>query len=169
MTLNINSVTLGGRIIGEPQRRTLPSGTALTQFTLATNYVYTDSNKQERNELCYTDCKTFMRYIGDQIMELDRNVPVIVEGRLTLEQWMDRAKVRRRKHVIIVNSVNQLMTKIHDMPAGSEAPPSEGPEDGRVDRTTTKPKSKEQENYNPPGDDENPEDDGSFTEDDIPF
>lgn len=175
MSININSVTLGGRVSLPPKQNTLPSGSVLTQFTLVTNYVYTDARGQQRDDVCFIDCKTFLRYVGTQIMAFRVGDTVLVNGRLTLERWEDRNKQKRSKHSIMVESVSELTTKIPDVPAGEKAPPREGPEDnlpgypGQGRRS----EGREQENWNPPKDDavNTPADDedASFTEEDIPF
>ena len=56
---NVNRVFLGGNLTKDPILSKLPGGTAVVDFRIATNRIYTDKEGQKREETCYIDCNAF--------------------------------------------------------------------------------------------------------------
>ena len=78
-----------------------PSGTALCNFSLATNY-----GSQDKKEVCFIDVVLFGKQAEAASQYLSKGSAALVEGRLTLEKWQDKETgANRSKHKIIGNRV----------------------------------------------------------------
>ena len=100
----VNKVMLMGNTTREPELRTLPSGTTVCDFALATNRIYRTTSGEEKQETVFIDCTAFGR-IGEVIAEYcPRGRALFVEGRLHYETWEDQAGNRRSKLSVIVET-----------------------------------------------------------------
>ncbi|HVS70524.1 MAG TPA: single-stranded DNA-binding protein [Phycisphaerae bacterium] len=100
----VNKVMLMGNLTRDPELRQLPSGSAVCDFTIATNRVYKTAAGEEKQETVFADCTAFGR-TGEVIAEYCvQGRPLFVEGRLHYETWEDKAGNRRSKLSVIVES-----------------------------------------------------------------
>jgi len=118
--LNINRVMLTGRLTREPETKYLPSGTAVTNISIAVNRPYQDKNGQWRDETSFIDVEAWGK-VAERIAETARKgQPVYVEGRLKQESW-ERDGVKQSKIRVSADVV-----KPFDVPQrGSSAPMGE--------------------------------------------
>ena len=100
----VNKVMLMGNLTRDPELRQLPSGSAVCDFTIATNRVYKTAGGEEKQESVFADCTAFGR-TGEVIAEYcKQGRPLFVEGRLHYETWEDKAGNRRSKLSVIVEN-----------------------------------------------------------------
>ncbi len=57
----INTTTLTGRLVRDPQIRVAESGATWAMFTIASNHRFTDGRGEVRTEAAFLDCKAFGR------------------------------------------------------------------------------------------------------------
>lgn len=99
----INLVVLGGNLTRDPELRYTPSGTAICEFTIANNKVWTtDGEKKEKVNFVNCICwgkrgETISKYFqkGKQIQ---------IQGELDFQSWED--KEGQKKNCIKVNVQN---------------------------------------------------------------
>lgn len=85
--LNINRVMLTGRLTREPETKYLPSGSAVTNLSLAVNRRYQDKAGEWCNDTSFIDVEIFGK-AAERISETGRKgQAVYVEGRLKQETW----------------------------------------------------------------------------------
>ena len=108
MAGSINKVILIGRLGKDPEMRFTPSGKAVTNFTLATNEVWTDQNgeKQERTE--WHRVVTWGRLAENCAKLLSKGKQVYVEGRIQTRQWDDKDGNKRYTTEIVANTMQLL-------------------------------------------------------------
>lgn len=77
------NLILVGNVGRDPEMRFLPSGQAVTSFSLATNYQYTNSNGEKVKETCWFRVSAWGKLAEIANQYLHRGDKVYVEGRLT--------------------------------------------------------------------------------------
>ncbi|WP_421722592.1 single-stranded DNA-binding protein [Alloalcanivorax xenomutans] len=109
MARGVNKVILIGRLGADPETRFMPSGGAVTNFTLATSEQWKDKQTgqpQERTE--WHKCVAFNK-LGDICGEyLKKGAHVYVEGSLRTRKWQAQDGQDRFTTEIILNDMQML-------------------------------------------------------------
>ena len=84
---NLNKVFLIGNLTRDPELRYVPSGTAVANFGIATNRVYTTSSGEKKQETCYVKVVAWGRMAEICGEYLSKGKPVFIEGRLQYRAW----------------------------------------------------------------------------------
>ena len=104
-----NKVILVGNLTRDIELRYTPDGLAVAKVGLATNRVYTDpTTKEKKQEVMFIDVVIFGRAAETSHQYLRKGSQVLVEGRLSLNQWTDQTGQKRSKHEIIAENVKFL-------------------------------------------------------------
>ena len=103
-----NRIVLVGNLTRDPQLSYTPANTALCKFGMAMNHKWRDQEGNTREEVCFVDCTLFGRRaeVFNQYMAKGR--PVLVEGRLHLNQWTTPEGDKRSKHEVVVDNFQFL-------------------------------------------------------------
>jgi single-strand DNA-binding protein len=119
---NLNKALLIGRLTKDPEMRYTPSGTAVTNFSIATNR-WSSGPEGERKE--FTDYHNIVAYnagkrnLAEIVAQYTRKgALVFVEGRIQTRSWEGQDGQKRRTTEIIANDVQFLDSR------------SSGPSDG---------------------------------------
>ena len=117
---NLNKALLIGRLTKDPEMRYTPSGTAVTNFSIATNR-WSTGPEGERKE--FTDYHNIVAYpigkrnLAETVAQYTRKgALVFVEGRIQTRSWEGQDGQKRRVTEIIANDVQFLE------PRGAEPP-----------------------------------------------
>jgi single-strand DNA-binding protein len=123
----VNKVILIGNLGRDPEIRYIPSGQAVTNFSLATteNFTSRDGKREERTE--WHRIVVWGKTAENCAQYLAKGRTVYVEGRLQTREWEDKDGQKRRTTEVVAQTVQFL-----GGPRGSGAPPreaggSEGP------------------------------------------
>src|SRR6476469_4873674 len=103
-TRTVNKVLLTGRLTRDPEMRSLSSGKAVTQFSIATNeYIGQGKEKAEYHNIVTWDrlAQTCGEFRG-------KGQQVAIEGRIQTRSWDDDAGKRHWKTEIVANHVEML-------------------------------------------------------------
>jgi len=106
-----NKVILIGNLTRDIELRYLPSGQALAKSAIATNRRFKDSTGMQKDEAMFIDITIWGRAAEIANQYLRKGSRVLIEGRLTLEQWTDMNGQRRSKHSITVENLKMLDRK----------------------------------------------------------
>ncbi len=101
---SFNKVILLGNLTRDPQLSYLPSQTAVVDFGLATNRKWTSQDGQQREEVCFVDCRTFGKPAETINKYCKKGKPLMVEGRLTFDSWTGKDGQKHSKHRVTVES-----------------------------------------------------------------
>jgi len=101
---NVNRVFLGGNLTKDPILSNLPGGTAVVDFRIATNRVFTDKDGQKREETCYIDCNAFGSKATNIHKYFNKGRPIFIEGRLKLDTWETPEGAKRSKIKIVAEN-----------------------------------------------------------------
>jgi len=84
---NLNKVLLIGNLTRDPELRYIPSGTAVANFSLATNRVYVTSSGEKKQEVCFVRVVVWGKVAETCGEYLSKGSPVFIEGRLQYRSW----------------------------------------------------------------------------------
>ncbi len=101
---SLNKVFLMGNLTRDPQLSYLPSQTPVVDFGLAVNRRWTDKDGQQKESVCFVDCRAFGRQAENINKYLSKGKPLFVEGRLDFDQWVGQDGSKRSKHRVTVES-----------------------------------------------------------------
>jgi single-stranded DNA-binding protein len=94
--MNVNKVTLAGRLTRDPETRYTNSGTAITDISIAVSRFYKNEAGETRDETDFIDVTAFGRSAEIIQKHLHKGNPLFVEGRLKLDQWDDKQTGAKR-------------------------------------------------------------------------
>ena len=122
---SLNSTHLIGNLTRPPETKYLPSGTAVCEFSLAINRVFTTGDGEKREEVDYIDCVAFARK-AEIIQEyVGKGDPLFVSGRLKQEVWDDKQTGQKRSKIrVVVEDVQLLGRKRESDPSEPAERPS---------------------------------------------
>ena len=108
-----NKIIMIGNIVRDIELKYLPSGMAIANITLASNRKWKDKQTNEsREEVCYVEISIFNK--GAELVNqyCRKGSKILVEGRLSLEQWVDKdTNQKRSKHKIVAENIKFLDSK----------------------------------------------------------
>lgn len=103
-----NRIVLVGNLTRDPQLSYTPANTAVCKFGIATNHKWRDRDGKSREDVCFVDCTLFGRGGETFNQYMSKGRPVLVEGRLQLDQWTTPEGDKRSKHVVLVDNFTFL-------------------------------------------------------------
>ena len=121
---NLNKVMLIGNLTADPEVRTTPRGTSLTELRLAVNRVTGGPNESDRREETTCLDVTCWGRLGEIAAQyLSKGRPVFIEGRLQMDSWEDKQSGQKRSRIRIIAENMQLLSGGRDgAPASAQAP-----------------------------------------------
>ena len=106
--MSVNKVILVGRLGQNPEVRYTPSGSAVANFSVATNEAWTDKSgqKQERTEWHRVVVWGKLAELCNQYLQKGRQC--YVEGRLQTREWADKDGVKKYSTEVQAQTVQFL-------------------------------------------------------------
>lgn len=122
----VNKAILVGRLGKDPEIKYTPSGTAVTNFTIATseNFKDKDGQKQERTEWHRIVAFGKLAEICGEYLVKGRQV--YIEGRIQTRSWDDKNGTKRYTTEIVANTVQFLGKTDEGTKGGAEPTPDAG-------------------------------------------
>ncbi len=118
----MNKVILVGRLGQNPEQRATPTGTAVTNFSMATNETYKTQNGEYTDNTEWHRCVCFGKtaeYIGNFFT---KGRLVYVDGRIRTRKWTDSNNVTRYTTEILVDTA-MLLDRGSQSDSGVYTPP----------------------------------------------
>ncbi len=137
MARGINKVIIVGNLGNDPDTRYMPSGTAVTNLSVATSRSWKDKQSGEQKE--HTEWHKVAMF--DRLAEiaaeyLRKGSQVYIEGRLQTRKWQDKNGNDRWTTEIVANEMQMLGGRagsgapaMNDAPPASAPPPKSGSDD----------------------------------------
>lgn len=113
---SFNKVILAGNLTRDPELRYTPKGTAVAKIGLAINRSWRDESGQQKEEVTFVDVDAFGKQAETIGQYLKKGRPILVEGRLRLDQWDDKQTGQKRSRLGVVMEAFQFL----DSGAGRE-------------------------------------------------
>jgi len=112
MAGSFNKVLLMGNLTRDIEMRHTNSNLAIAKFGMACNRKWKTPEGETREEVMFVDCEAFGKTAEMMSQFFSKGRPVLIEGRLKLDQWEDKeTKAKRSKHVIVVESFHFVDSK----------------------------------------------------------
>lgn len=115
----LNKVIIIGRLTRDPTVRYLPSGSQITEFSIAYNRRY-KVGEDWKEESHFFDIKAYGKLAESLSTRISKGYTVVVEGRLTQDRWTDKEGKAQSKVRIVADAV-----RIINKPKLDEAPEEE--------------------------------------------
>src|SRR4029077_8010655 len=119
---NLNKALLIGRLTKDPEMRYTPSGTAVTNFSIATNRWSSGADGEKKE---FTDYHNIVAYnagkrnLAEIVAQYTRKGALVyVEGRIQTRSWEGQDGQKRRTTEIIANDVQFLDSRSGGSSAG---------------------------------------------------
>ena len=94
---SFNKVILMGNLTRDPETKFLPNGSAVGSISLAVNRTWFDkASQQKKEEVTFVDVTLWGRDAEIAGEYLAKGRSVLIEGRLSLETWDDKATGQKR-------------------------------------------------------------------------
>jgi single-strand DNA-binding protein len=106
---NVNKVMLLGNITRDLEVRYTPKGTAVCDLGMAVNRIRTGDNGERIEEVTYVDVTLWGRQAELAGQYLSKGRSVVIEGRLQLDQWDDKATGQKRQRLRVVGENMQFI------------------------------------------------------------
>jgi len=150
-----NKIILVGNLTRDVEIRYSQNGAAIAKTAIATSRKFT-ANGEKKEEVCFVDLTFFGRSGEIAYQYLHKGSKVMIEGRLSFEQWADQNAQKHSKHSVIVETMQMIDSRSTYTTEDSEI---QNPSQPPVQNNTTTKATPENDN---------PFDDG-ISEDEIPF
>ena len=105
---SLNKVFLIGNLTRDPELRYIPSGSAVTSFTVAANRVYKTQTGEKKEEVSFVRVVVWGRMAEVCNDYLKKGRPVFVEGRLQSRSWDGPDGQKRSALEVIATNVQFL-------------------------------------------------------------
>ncbi len=110
----LNKVYLIGNLTKDPELKSLPSGSKVTQFGIATNRVYKLENGTKQESTEYHNIVVFGRQAETSAQYLKKGQNVLIEGRIQTRSWDDKTSGEKKYRTEIVAESVQFGNKVGD-------------------------------------------------------
>ena len=109
MARGINKVIIVGNVGGDPETRYMPSGSAVTNLTIATNESWKDKQTGEQKERTEWHRVAMFNRLAEIAAEyLRKGSQVYIEGKLRTRKWQDKSGQDRYTTEIIADEMQML-------------------------------------------------------------
>ena len=129
MARGINKVIIVGNLGGDPETRYMPSGSAVTNLTVATNESWKDKQTGEQKDRTEWHKVAMFNRLAEVAAEyLRKGSQVYIEGKLRTRKWQDKTGQDRWTTEIIADEMQMLGGRGGS--GGGSAPMSSGQDSG---------------------------------------
>jgi single-strand DNA-binding protein len=150
---SFNKVILMGNLTRDPELRYTPKGTAIAKVGLAVNRVWTNEAGEKKEEVTFVDVDIFGRTAENVGQYMRKGRPMLVEGRLKLDQWDDKQTGQKRQRLGVVAETVQFLGSA---PSAGEGGAPAAPRAPRPAAAASAPASEPVEGDGPPESDDVP-------------
>jgi len=106
---SFNKVILVGNLTRDPELRYTPKGVAIAKVGLAVNRYWTTETGEKKEEVTFVDVDVFGRTAENVGQYMRKGRPILVEGRLRLDQWDDKQTGQKRSRLGVVAESVQFL------------------------------------------------------------
>jgi single-strand DNA-binding protein len=152
-----NKVILIGNLTRDPELRYTAKGTAIAKLGIAVNRKWKNEAGEWQEETTFVDVDAFGRQAETIGQYLKKGRPIMIEGRLRLDQWDDKNTGQKRSRLGVVMETFQFMDSGRGGGDGHESgsSPAAAASSGRVAQSSNAPAADDA--------------DALPSEDDVPF
>src|SRR5207245_8202895 len=117
---SFSNASLAGNLTRDPELRYTPKGMAIAKLGLAINRTWKNEAGETKEEVTFVDVDSFGRQAEVISQYFRKGRPILIEGRLRLDQWDDKQTGQKRSKLGVVLEGLSFI----DSNRGDSAPPS---------------------------------------------
>jgi single-strand DNA-binding protein len=99
---SFNKVILAGNLTRDPELRYTPKGTAIARIGMAINRTWKTETGETKEEVTFVDVDAFGRQAEVIAQYMKKGRPLLIEGRLKLDQWEDKNTHQKQSKLRVV-------------------------------------------------------------------
>jgi len=115
--MTLNRATIIGNVVRDPEARTTANGIAVTNFSVATNLIWTDQSGQRQELPEYHNIVAWRKLAEICAQYLKKGRKVYVDGRLQTRSWDDPNGFKRYRTEIVAENMI-ILDKLTDSGSG---------------------------------------------------
>ena len=124
---SFNKVILVGNLTRDPELRYTPKGTAIAKIGVAVNRVWTNEAGEKKEEVTFVDVDVFGRTAENVGQYMRKGRPILIEGRLRLDQWDDKQTGQKKSKLGVVAETVQFLGSAPGGGEGGASAPAAAP------------------------------------------
>ncbi|MFT5837293.1 MAG: single-strand DNA-binding protein [Candidatus Azotimanducaceae bacterium] len=168
-----NRVILLGNLTRDPETRVTASGLTICKLGLAVSRVFSTKDGERREETTFVDIDAFGKQAEVITKYMRKGRPLMVEGRLKLDQWETNEGQKRSKLGVVLENFQFVGSRDDNDSAGANSGNSEGYEQSSPPKRESKPATDKPATDKPatdkPAADKDFSADGDTLDEDVPF
>src|ERR1039458_5551806 len=128
---NYNIVILAGSLTRDPELKYTPKGHSVAKIGMAINRSWKTETGEKKEEVVFVDIDAFGKQAETIAQYVKKGRPLLVEGRLKLDQWEDKQTHQKRSKLgVVLESFSFLDSKQDNSSAAPQSgtPASATPE-----------------------------------------
>lgn len=98
----LNKVTIYGNLTRDPELKSLPSGSAVVSFGVATNRTWKDKDGSKKEQTEFHNLVAFGRTAEVIAQYLSKGKPIYIEGRMQTRSWEDKESGKKQYKTEVV-------------------------------------------------------------------
>ena len=106
-----NKIILVGNLTRDVEIKYTQNGMAIANTAIATSRKFKSNTGEQKEEVCFVDITFFGRSAEVATKYLHKGSKLLVEGRLTFQQWSDQNGQKKSKHSVTVDTMQMLGNK----------------------------------------------------------
>ncbi len=115
----LNKALIIGNLTRDPELKSLPSGTQVATFSVATNRVWKDKEGAKKEDTDYHNIVVFGRQGETAAQYLKKGSSVLIEGRIQTRSWEGQDGVKKYRTEIVADRVQFGPRRDGDFGGGS--------------------------------------------------
>ena len=119
---NFNRVILAGNLTRDPELKYTPKGSAVARIGMAINRTWKSETGEQKEEVTFVDVEAWGRQAEVIAQYVKKGRPLLVEGRLKLDQWEDKnTHQKQSKLKVVLETFSFLDSNRGDSSSGEPA------------------------------------------------
>lgn len=119
MAYSLNRAQIIGNLTRDPEMRSTPNGAAVTSFSVATNFSWTDQKTGQRQDRAEYHNIVAWRRLAEIIAQYTKKgTKIFVEGRIETRDWTGEDGVKRYRTEIVADNIIILDSRGNPTGAG---------------------------------------------------
>jgi len=106
---SFNKVILIGNLTRDVELKYLPKGTPVCNLSMAVNRRWKTEAGEEKEDVYFAECKAFGKQAETLARYVRKGHPLLIEGRLTREEWDDKKTGDKRSSTLIMIETFQFL------------------------------------------------------------
>jgi len=102
--VSVNKAIMIGRVTRDPEMRQTQGGTAVTNFGVALNRVYT-ANGEKKEETTFVDVCAWGKTAEFVNKYFNKGKNIFIEGRLNMREWEGQDGTKRTKLEVVADNI----------------------------------------------------------------